>query len=79
MTLVPECVLAREAEICYVSISSITDYDVWSESPVKSKDILEQLKKNVERTRNLITEMIPLIPNDRTRCSCGRALEESLL
>jgi len=79
MTLVPECVLAREAEICYVSISSITDYDVWSESPVNSKDILEQLKRNVESTRNLITEMIPLIPNERTRCTCGRALAESLL
>jgi len=79
MTLVPECVLAREAEICYVSLSTITDYDVWSESPVNSKDIIEQLNKNVQSTRDLITEMIPLIPNERTRCSCGRALAESLL
>jgi 5'-methylthioadenosine phosphorylase len=79
MTLVPECVLAREAEICYVSLSTITDYDVWSESPVNSKDIIEQLSKNVQNTRDLITEMIPLIPNERTRCSCGRALAESLL
>ncbi len=65
MTLVPECVLAREAQICYVSISAITDYDVWSESLVTSKDILELLDKNVERTKNLITEMIPLIPTER--------------
>lgn len=79
MTLVPECVLAREAEICYVSISSITDYDVWSESPVTSKDILELLNKNAERTRNLITEMIPIIPTDRVICNCGKALEGSLL
>lgn len=79
MTIVPECVLAREAEICYVSISMITDYDVWSESLVNSKDILEQLNKNVERTRNLITEMITLIPNARIRCNCAKALAESLL
>ena len=79
MTLVPECVLAREAQICYVSISAITDYDVWSESPVNSKDILEQLNKNVQKTRNLITEMIPLIPTERVNCNCGKALEESLL
>ncbi|MGC2685043.1 MAG: S-methyl-5'-thioadenosine phosphorylase [Candidatus Nitrosopolaris sp.] len=79
MTIVPECVLAREAEICYVSISMITDYDVWSESLVNSKDILEQLNKNVERTRNLITEMITLIPNERIRCNCAKALAESLL
>jgi 5'-methylthioadenosine phosphorylase len=79
MTLVPECVLAREAEICYVSISTITDYDVWSESPVNSKDIIEQLNKNIQKTSDLIAEMIPLIPKERTRCSCGRALAESLL
>jgi 5'-methylthioadenosine phosphorylase len=79
MTIVPECVLAREAQICYVSISAITDYDVWSESLVTSKDILEVLNKNVEKTRNLITEMIPLISKERVNCNCGKALEGSLL
>jgi 5'-methylthioadenosine phosphorylase len=34
MTLVPECVLAREAEICYTNISTITDYDCWKEQAV---------------------------------------------
>ncbi|HET7148345.1 MAG TPA: S-methyl-5'-thioadenosine phosphorylase [Candidatus Nitrosopolaris sp.] len=79
MTIVPECVLAREAQICYVSISAITDYDVWSESQVTSKDILEMLNNNVERTKNLITKMIPLIPKERKNCNCGKALEGSLL
>ena len=79
MTIVPECVPAREAQICYVSISAITDYDVWSESQVTSKAILELLNKNVERTKNLITEMIPLIPTERVNCNCGKALEGSLL
>jgi len=79
MTIVPECVLAREAQICYVSISAITDYDVWSEFQVTSKDILEVLKKNVEKTNNLITEMIPLISKERVNCNCGKALEGSLL
>jgi 5'-methylthioadenosine phosphorylase len=79
MTIVPECVLAREAQICYVSISAITDYDVWSESLVTSKDILEVLNKNVEKTKNLITEMIPLISKERVNCNCRKALEGSLL
>ena len=30
MTVYPEVVLARELEICYVSIATITDYDVWA-------------------------------------------------
>src|SRR4051812_32294040 len=39
MTLVPECPLAREVEICYVSIAMVTDYDVWANSPVSSKEV----------------------------------------
>ncbi|MHA1229482.1 MAG: S-methyl-5'-thioadenosine phosphorylase [Candidatus Helarchaeota archaeon] len=30
MTVYPEVVLARELELCYVSIATITDYDVWA-------------------------------------------------
>jgi len=33
MTLVPECQLAREAQMCYLSVSTVTDYDVWAENP----------------------------------------------
>jgi 5'-methylthioadenosine phosphorylase len=32
MTVYPEIVLARELEMCYVSIATITDYDVWAGS-----------------------------------------------
>ena len=41
MTLVPECQLAREARMCYVSISMVTDYDVWAEKPVTAKKVME--------------------------------------
>lgn len=79
MTLIPECILARESEICYLSISTITDYDVWAERPVSSKDIIEILQKNADTTRTIISKLIPLISNDRTDCSCGSALDEALL
>jgi len=45
MTLVPECQLAREAQICYASISTITDYDVWAEKDVTAQGVLETLSK----------------------------------
>ena len=48
MTLVPECVLAREAEICYTSIATITDYDVWRDHPVNVDEIITRMKKNVQ-------------------------------
>jgi 5'-methylthioadenosine phosphorylase len=79
MTLIPECILARESEICYLSISTITDYDVWAEQPVSSKDIIEILQKNADTTRTIISKLIPLISNDRNDCSCGSALDEALL
>jgi len=57
MTLVPECQLAREAQMCYASISTVTDYDVWAEKPVTEKkleslgynvdDVIIQLQKNL--------------------------------
>jgi len=76
MTLVPECQLAREAQICYASISTITDYDVWAEKPVTAKKVLETLSKNVEKTKMVLTELIDKIPKTRS-CSCDKALEEA--
>ena len=76
MTLVPECQLAREAQMCYASISTVTDYDVWAEKPVTAKEVLETLSTNVERTKAVLTELIDKIPKNR-ECSCAKALEEA--
>jgi 5'-methylthioadenosine phosphorylase len=76
MTLVPECQLAREAQICYASISTITDYDVWAEKPVTAKEVLETLSKNVQNTKKLLTSIPDEIPNTRS-CHCEKALEEA--
>jgi len=76
MTLVPECQLAREAQICYASISTVTDYDVWAEKPVTAKQVLETLSKNVEKTKKILTELMDTIPKTRS-CSCAKALEEA--
>lgn len=76
MTLVPECQLAREAQICYVSVSTITDYDVWAEKPVTAKEVLETLSKNVHTTKNLLAVLLEMIPHEKG-CSCAKALEEA--
>jgi len=76
MTLVPECQLAREAQMCYASISTVTDYDVWAEKPVTAKEVLETLSKNVENTKKILTDLIDKIPKTRS-CSCAKALEEA--
>ena len=76
MTLVPECQLAREAQICYVSISTITDYDVWAEKPVTAKEVLETLSKNVESIKKMLAVLLEKIPKTR-KCYCERALSEA--
>jgi 5'-methylthioadenosine phosphorylase len=78
MTLYPECVLAREAEICYVSVAMVTDYDVWAEKPVSTQEILETLQENSANFKRLIMEALPGIPEERT-CGCGEALKTALL
>ena len=77
MTLYPEVVLAREAEICYASIAMVTDYDVWAEKPVSAQEVVETMARNSEGFRKLISEAIPRIPEKR-ECGCGEALKEAL-
>ncbi len=78
MTLVPECVLAREAEICYASMAMVTDYDVWKDHPVCVDDIIKTMKANVENVRLIVLEAIAKIPKERA-CECKNALKGALI
>jgi 5'-methylthioadenosine phosphorylase len=78
MTLVPECVLAREAEICYASIAMVTDYDVWKDHPVCVDDIVKTMKANIENVKHIIGETIVKIPKER-KCECKNALKSALV
>jgi len=74
MTLVPECVLVREAEICYASISTVTDYDVWKDHPVCVDDIVKIMKTNIENVKRIIAETVAKLPNE-CACKCNEALK----
>jgi 5'-methylthioadenosine phosphorylase len=76
MTLVPECVLARENEICYASIATVTDYDVWKDHPVSASEVAKTMSENVEKVKNLVVETIARIPTERT-CECKNALKSA--
>jgi 5'-methylthioadenosine phosphorylase len=78
MTLVPECVLAREAEICYATIATVTDYDAWKEKPVTQDVVLKVMKENVEKVKKLVVEVVPKIPKER-KCDCKDALRNALV
>ena len=74
MTAIPEAKLAREAEMCYLTIATVTDYDVWKDEPVDVKTILENAAKNEENVKKVLKELIPLIPEER-ECECKDALK----
>jgi 5'-methylthioadenosine phosphorylase len=74
MTLVPECVLAREAELCYATIATVTDYDVWKEHVVCVDDIVRTMRGNIENVKRIIVEAIARLPEKRS-CECGGALK----
>ena len=79
MTLIPEVVLAREKELCYLSISSVTDYDCWKgKEAVSADDVIKTMKKNTENMRKILESVIPNIPKERV-CVCKKALENAFI
>lgn len=74
MTNVPESVLARELEICYSTISVVTNYAAGiSKEKLTHKEVAEIMERNIERVKKLIVSAIPNIPENRN-CPCKDAL-----
>lgn len=78
MTLVPECVLAREAEVCYASIATVTDYDVWKDHAVSADEVVATMKASVEKVKRIILEAVTRLPKERG-CECKNALKGTFL
>ncbi len=80
MTNLQEAKLAREAEICYITIAMVTDYDCWHEAhdAVSVDQIIMTLKQNTENARKLVPEVIRTLPAERS-CKCGSALKHAII
>ena len=66
MTNLPEAKLSREAEIAYVTMAMITDYDCWKieEEPVSAQIVLSHLVANAETAKKVISNVVPQIPTE---------------
>ena len=71
MTNMPEAKLAKEAEICYVSVAMVTDYDCWHEDhdDVSVDQVIKTLLGNADNARKMIVEIVKsfeehIDPND---------------
>jgi 5'-methylthioadenosine phosphorylase len=80
MTNLQEAKLAREAEICYVTVAMVTDYDCWHphHDSVTVDQIVAVLLKNAQNACNVVRESIAAMPKKRG-CNCGSALQNAIL
>ena len=63
MTNVPECKLAREAELSYATLALSTDYDCWYEGhdEVSVEAVLAVVQQNVAVAQQVIREVAPKV------------------
>jgi 5'-methylthioadenosine phosphorylase len=80
MTNLQEAKLAREGEICYVTVAMVTDYDCWhpEHDAVTVNDIIANLVKNAENACKVVAEAVSALPAGRA-CKCGSALSHAIL
>jgi 5'-methylthioadenosine phosphorylase len=78
MTQYPECVLARELDLCYCGVSLITDYDaalVGGEAAVTHREVLRVFAEKNANLVGVLERMISSVPAEHS-CSCARATAE---
>jgi 5'-methylthioadenosine phosphorylase len=80
MTNLTEARLAREAELCYVTVAMVTDYDCWHEEHdhVSVDQIIAVLLKNAEHACDVVREAVTAMPETRG-CKCGSALKNAII
>jgi 5'-methylthioadenosine phosphorylase len=80
MTNLQEAKLAREAEICYVTVAMVTDYDCWHphHDSVTVDQIIAVLLKNAENASQVVRATVAAMPAERA-CKCGFALAHAIL
>ncbi len=80
MTNLQEAKLAREAEICYVTVAMVTDYDCWhpEHEAVEVTDIIRVLTQNAANAARVVAHAVRDMPEGRA-CKCGTALQHALI
>jgi 5'-methylthioadenosine phosphorylase len=80
MTNLQEAKLAREAEICFVTIALAADYDCWNPKAgdVEIHQVLAILQENVQLAQRLIRRSLARLPEVRS-CACATALKDAII
>ncbi|MCY1039844.1 S-methyl-5'-thioadenosine phosphorylase [Corallococcus sp. bb12-1] len=83
MTNMPEAKLAREAEICYASVSMVTDFDCWhpDHDAVTVDQVVAVLLGNAGKARALVKNVAALVGRHEGPCArgCQTALDHAIM
>ncbi|GBQ06241.1 S-methyl-5'-thioadenosine phosphorylase [Saccharibacter floricola] len=81
MTNMPEARLAREAEMNYVTVGMVTDYDCWHEDhdSVTVDTVVTTMKKNATHARELVKDAIASLGHKRELDQAERALDNAII
>jgi 5'-methylthioadenosine phosphorylase len=79
MTNLQEAKLAREAEICYVTLAMVTDYDCWhpDHDAVTVDQVIDYLNRNSATAKAVLRATLRRLPATRD-CECATALRHAL-
>ncbi len=80
MTNLQEAKLAREAEICYVTVAMVTDFDCWhpQHDSVTVDQIVAVLLKNAENACRVVRETVAAMAAAKG-CKCNSALAHAVI
>ena len=78
MTNGPEANLAREAEMCYVTVSIVTNMGAGiSKEPLSHKQVCESMTESMKNMQKLIEAYLSLPEKPcKTSCTCAKALAD---
>ena len=84
MTNVPEMNLAREAQLCYSSVSMVTDFDCWHKGheAVTVAEIITTMNKNGSQSQQLLKRIVEQLENtsdEYIKQTCQGGIEDAII
>ena len=76
MTVAPEAVLARELEMCYATVGSVSNMAAGIQQRLTVQEVAEVAKEKMPIIQQILRETIEHLPQSR-RCPCAHALKDA--
>lgn len=79
MTGAPEAFLARELELCYASISFVSNMAAGLQRTLSAREVEEKGRETSQVLNKILASAIAKMPESRKDCPCGTALSQAQL